>query len=160
MGLLLWSKPPACNVDKAGQRATWLAVPKIARIVQEALYFSTEKLCRFDLHAWVVMSNHVHMLVSPRSQPSVFMKALKGYTATEANRALNRTGEHFWQHESYDHWVRNEAEMPKIVRYHEWNPAQAGLVEQPEDFPWSSATRSIRMSTLQAGGLLHTRIPG
>jgi putative transposase len=67
---------------------------------------------------------------------------IKGRTAREGNLLLGRTGEPFWQDESYDHWVRNEREFHRIVKYIEWNPVSAGLVTKPEDWPWSSATRA------------------
>jgi len=50
------------------------------------------------------MANHVHLLVLPRVNPSRFLQSVKGYTAREANRLLGRTGQPFWQAESYDHW--------------------------------------------------------
>jgi putative DNA methylase len=59
----------------------------------------------------------------------------------EANLLLGRTGA-FWQHESYDHWVRNEREFNRIVAYIEENPVSAGLAAAVEDWPWSSATRA------------------
>src|SRR5437016_1201069 len=65
------------------------------------------------------MPNHVHMLVLPKISPSKFMKSLKGFTAREANLVLNRTGEPFWQAESYDHWVRNSDEGERIRGRHE-----------------------------------------
>ena len=49
---------------------------------------------------------------------------------------------HLWQHESYDHWVRDEDELEKIIAYAEENPIEAGLVETveaAEDRPYSSA---------------------
>ena len=49
------------------------------------------------------------------------------------------TGERFWRRESYDHWGRNPAELRKIIHYIEWNPVKAGLVKDPEEYPWSSA---------------------
>jgi REP element-mobilizing transposase RayT len=52
---------------------------------------------------------------------------------------LGLAGQPFWQDESYDRAVRNEAEFQRIVRYIEWNPVKAGLVTTPEAFPWSSA---------------------
>jgi len=50
-----------------------------------------------------------------------------------------RTGEPFWQKESYDHWVRNPSELEKIRTYIENNPVKAGLVRNPQDYLWSSA---------------------
>jgi REP element-mobilizing transposase RayT len=72
------------------------------------------------------MANHVHLLIRPLVPPDHLLRSLKGVTAREANRLLGRTGEPFWQKESYDHWVRNHAEFLKIRAY-------------IEDFPWSSA---------------------
>ena len=54
------------------------------------------------------------------------MHSLKSYTANEANKLLRRTGQ-FWQHESYDHWVRDEDEMERIVAYINANAVKAGL---------------------------------
>jgi hypothetical protein len=53
---------------------------------------------------------------------------------------LGRSGEPFWQKESYDHWVRDRAEFERIRDYIEANPVKAGLVATPQDFPWSSAS--------------------
>ena len=46
---------------------------------------------------------------------------------------------HFWQDESYDHWVRNDREQASIIHYIHYNLVAAGLVTQPEQWPWSSA---------------------
>ena len=53
---------------------------------------------------------------------------------------LGRTGEPFWQVESYGRWVRDEAEYERIAAYIENNPWKAGLVERPEYYLWSSAS--------------------
>ncbi len=66
------------------------------------------------------------------------MKSIKGTTARLANRVLNRTGEAFWQKESYDHWVRNAAEFEKIRNYIENNPVKAGIVTSASEYRWSS----------------------
>lgn len=66
-------------------------------------------------------------------------QGLKGYVAREANRWLGRTGQTFWQDESYDHWARDEAELARIVTYTESDPVRCGLVARPEDWRWSSA---------------------
>jgi putative transposase len=115
-----------------------LRAEAIATLVIEAM-FRGEKLGQYCLGRFVVMANHVHLLLLPSVAPSLLLKALKGVTAREANRMLNRTGEQFWQRESYDHWVRNDAEWSRIASYIERNPVKAGLVEKEEDYPWSSA---------------------
>jgi hypothetical protein len=50
-----------------------------------------------------------------------------------------RTGETFWQRESYDHWIRNDDEKARIRRYIRMNPVNARLCQAPEDWKWSSA---------------------
>jgi REP element-mobilizing transposase RayT len=102
-----------------------------------------ETLGHYDLRAWVIMGNHVHVLLLPKVPPSRLLQSLKGSTARDANRLLGKTGS-FWQAESYDHWVRDESEFLPVVRYIENNPVRAGLVARAEDYPWSSAGRSPR----------------
>jgi putative transposase len=69
------------------------------------------------------------------------MCTLKSASAREANRILGRSGEPFWQRESYDRWVRDKKEFDKILHYIEWNPVSAGLVGRAEDWLWSSASQ-------------------
>jgi len=64
--------------------------------------------------------------------------SMRSFSGREANRILGRIGA-FWQHEGYDHWVRDGDECQRIVRYIERNPVKAGLVERPELWRWSSA---------------------
>ena len=78
-----------------------------------------------------------------RSARERIMHTLKRYTAGECNRRLGRSGA-FWQDESYDHCVRDEAELERIIRYIESNPASAGLVDRPEMWRFSSAYDRLR----------------
>ena len=111
----------------------------IASLVASSIRFCAASQRAYDLHAWVVMPNHVHMLVTPQVSPAKFMCTLKGYTAHEANKLLGRVGQQFWQRESYDHWVRGDEQFKRIVRDIEENPVQAGLVQKSGDYLWSSA---------------------
>jgi REP element-mobilizing transposase RayT len=86
------------------------------------------------------MPNHVHLLILPRVALPQITHWIKGRTAREANLLLGRVGEPFWQHESYDHWARNERELRRIAAYIEDNPVSAGLAATPDAWPWSSAT--------------------
>jgi isocitrate dehydrogenase len=76
---------------------------------------------------------------------------LKGATARQANALLGRTGETFWQAESYDHWVRDENEWDRIAAYIEDNPVKARLVQRPEDYRWSSAANPDRSAETSLG---------
>jgi REP-associated tyrosine transposase len=126
-------------LDRAASGPLWLKNPEVAAFVVSALHTGHVKFGRYYLHAYVVMANHVHVLLTPRVEVRTITKSLKGITARHANRILHRTGESFWQDESFDHWVRDEAEFFRIGRYIEQNLVTAGLVEKPEDWQWSSA---------------------
>ncbi len=93
---------------------------------------------RFVLHAFVVMPNHVHVLLDPLASLAGITNGIKGASAREANRLLRRTGRPFWQDESFDHWVRSAAQFERVRNYIECNPVKAGLVARPEDWQWSS----------------------
>jgi len=138
--------------ETAGPR--WLADEAIARLMVDALFFHDGRL--YTLIAFVVMPNHVHVLLAPLDRRLVdpayeslehtapvplqrITRALKGYVANQANRILGRTGLPFWQDESYDHWVRGDAEMHRIVTYIEGDPVKRGLAGTPEEWRWSSA---------------------
>jgi hypothetical protein len=100
------------QLDAMSQGPTYLRRPEIARVVIGAIHKGVD-LGHYHLGAYVVMSNHVHLLLRPVIEPSRLLKSLKGATAREANRLLGRTGEPFWQKKSYDHCVRNESELGK-----------------------------------------------
>jgi putative transposase len=89
------------------------------------------------------MSNHVHIVCAPLLKTADtyyalgdIMHSLKRHTARKCNELLGREGE-FWQHENYDHVVRDEAECRRILRYLIGNPVAAGLVERAADWKWS-----------------------
>jgi putative transposase len=122
------------------RRRLWLRNPRIAKLLSESIRAGEAERHFYELEAWVVMPNHVHLLVLPFVDLARITHWLKGGTARQANAILGRAGEPFWQHESFDHWVRNERELCRIAAYIEDNPVSAGLVEAAEDWPWSSAT--------------------
>jgi REP element-mobilizing transposase RayT len=126
-------------LDRGSTGPLHLARPEIASMVVEAIRFREGTLAHYRLHSWVVMANHVHLLITPLVEVSQIMQSLKRFTARAANRLLCSTGQAFWQEESFDRLVRGEAEFARITRYIEMNPVKAGLVETPEDFRWSSA---------------------
>jgi putative transposase len=119
----------------------FLRIPEIASVVMSALRYRDTELQQYRLHAWVIMANHIHLLVTPLVAISKLMHSLKRFTAQEANEILDRRGEPFWQDESYDRLVRDHGEFQKVTRYIETNPVNAGLVSKPEEFPWSSARK-------------------
>jgi hypothetical protein len=132
-----------------------LADDKQAEIVQNAfLHFANE---RYKLLAFVVMPSHHHWLFLPdenwatqavqqarkqlgkqKTPREIISHSIQSYTATMCNRIRGSTGQ-YWQHETFDHWARDEVEMFRIIEYIEMNPVKAGLATSREDYMWSSA---------------------
>lgn len=125
-------------LDHPSNGPLWLQDPRIARLVMEALHHGQDVLHFYDLKAWVILANHVHVLIQPHTELAKITKSLKGYTSYGANCILGRQGQPFWQAESFDHWIRDAAEERKIIRYIENNPVKAGLVSKSEEWLWSS----------------------
>jgi putative transposase len=115
----------------------FLRMPEVAKMVMDAIHYRDQRT--YQLHSFVVMPNHVHLLMTPQEAVSKVMQSLKRFTAREGNRMLGLTGQPFWQDESYDRLIRNDTEFERIVHYIERNPVTAGLAATPEEFPWSSA---------------------
>jgi putative transposase len=114
----------------------WLRQTEIAAIIKEGLHHRNG--ADYELHAYCLMSNHVHLLVTIRYGHRPFhktLKSLKGYSARKANELLNRTGQPFWYPESYDHVVRSASEFNRIVAYILNNPVKAGFVESWNEWP-------------------------
>ena len=122
----------------------------LAAKVRDSIYhFAGE---RYDVYAYVVMPIHFHWVFRSkedwvrtlnsrqveRGPREIIMHSIKLYTARECNRILGRKG-HFWQAESYDHCVRDEAELWRIVEYVEMNPVKANYTASPEEWQFSSA---------------------
>jgi putative transposase len=128
-------------LDRADAGPLHLRRPDIAQFLVDAMLYR-QIFLNFELHAYVVMANHVHALITPHVEVSALMQSLKKYTARKANQLLGLTGQPFWQDESYDRLVRDESEFRRIVDYIELNPVKAGLVTTPEAFRWSSAYQS------------------
>ena len=105
----------------------WLSQPRVAAIFVEALLHGERVRRCYDLLAWVVMPNHVHMVVLPIRPLPEIMRWLKGATANRANVLLGRTGEAFWQREYFDRWIRTEKPLGSVIASVERNPLRRGL---------------------------------
>jgi REP element-mobilizing transposase RayT len=125
----------------AGHGECLLRQPEVAIQVCEALRFFAGQL--YELHAWVVMPNHVHAVVWPRPPELLgrVLHSLKSYTATQANKISKRAGQSFWDRGSYAHLIRDDDDRARCTAYSVNNPVSARLCARPEDWPWSSAYR-------------------
>jgi REP element-mobilizing transposase RayT len=129
-------------LDQARTGPSYLRRPEIAQVVVDSLLFCGEKM--YDLHSYVVMPNHVHLLITPQIEVSKITQSLKRSTARTANRVLGLTGP-FWQDESYDRLMRDQPEFDRIRHYIEWNPVKAGLASSPDQYPWSSVGQACSL---------------
>ncbi|MDE0482020.1 MAG: hypothetical protein OXI67_05540 [Candidatus Poribacteria bacterium] len=156
-----WFRKFEKTLDDAQNGPVWLKDDRIAKQVADSMHHLDGKAYRLD--AYCIMVNHVHIVFTPLPIQSSdvaqtvglpannndaqtkslcyhtlssIMQSLKGYTARKANHILGRSGT-FWQHESYDHCVRNSGELKRIISYVLNNPVKAGLVEDWEKWQWS-----------------------
>ena len=113
----------------AGAGSCALARPEVRAVVVGALrHFDGE---RYHLDSFVVMPNHVHVLVEPHSPWALarIRHSWKSYTAQRINRLLGTAGD-FWNDEGFDHIVRDAAHLDRFRRYIEENPVKAKLREE------------------------------
>jgi len=149
--LLVWYCDKVEALLDAGKGACWLGNLQVAELVANALnYFSG---VHYDLRAWVIMPNHVHVVVWPYHgyTLSSILHSWKSYTSKQANKVLWRAGESFWQKESFNHWIRNDEERARIIAYTENNPVKVGLCGAPEQWRWSSAYERVTTARVAAG---------
>jgi len=102
----------------------------------EGVLEQTRARHRARVYAYVLMPEHVHLLVNepPRILLAQFLKVFKQTTS----RKLRGASEKFWQDRYYDSNVHGEKARSDVIRYIHRNPVTRGLVEKPEEWPWSS----------------------
>jgi len=91
------------------------------------------------VHAYVLMTNHVHLIVTPNAKGALSrcMQALGRRYVTYFNKTYRRTGT-LWEGRYKASLVDNQAYLLTCYRYIELNPVRAAMVIHPEDYPWSS----------------------
>ena len=130
-----------------GHGACILKIPKIAQIVIDAWKFFDKS--RYDLIAYVVMPNHVHVLIKTYEKHSLsqVIHSWKSYTAHEIKKVMGKAGiqseEKIWQVEYWDRFIRDEKHFTQAVNYIIDNPVKAGLCTSPEQWPWSSYVSQV-----------------
>jgi primosomal protein N' len=109
-----------------GHGACALRRPEIGRLVEEALrHFDGD---RYQLGEFVIMPNHVHVLVRPAEDNDLeaILHSWKSFTAKQANNLIKSSGE-FWREEYFDHLVRRATQYEKFCAYIRENPQKARL---------------------------------
>ncbi|MEQ8850511.1 MAG: transposase [Phycisphaerales bacterium] len=144
------------------QRRPLMDEPDVRDAVADQVLLTRERL-GFRVFAWVVMPEHVHLLIVPgecTTFPEI-LSAIKRPVATRVLRAW-RSGEdqrlelatlpdgkhRFWQaHGGYDRNILDGHELAEKVGYIHANPVRRGLVQVPGDWDWSSARASAGLET-------------
>lgn len=95
------------------------------------------------IHAYVLMTNHVHLLVTPRTAGGVsrLMQAIGRRYVASFNARYRRTGT-LWEGRFKSALVDSDRYLLTCMRYIELNPVRAGMVARPQDYRWSSHARN------------------
>jgi putative transposase len=111
----------------------------VDRRVYLRLLETSASMAGCDVHAFVLMTNHVHLLATPReaAAPARMMKSLGQNYAQYANRKRRRTGS-LWEGRFWSGMVGDGGYVMRCQRYIELNPKRAGMVRSPAEYRWSS----------------------
>jgi REP element-mobilizing transposase RayT len=128
-------------LDQASSGETFLQNEQVANLIAESIHYRDGKV--YELYSFCIMPNHAHLVFMPleksegefHSLPKI-LQSLKRHTARQSNLILGRAGA-FWQDESYDHVIRDEKELERIIKYVLNNPVKAGLVDGWNKWKWS-----------------------
>jgi putative transposase len=118
------------------RRRPLLCSPARREWVERALE-GTRRGYRFFVTGYVVMPEHVHLLVS-EPERRLLATAIQAMKQSVARRLALRSADPFWQARYYDFNVWSEDKRIEKLNYMHWNPVKRGLVSRPEDWPWSS----------------------
>ncbi len=114
--------------ESNGDRATYIGILRDAAVRY-----------RVDIHAWVLMTNHVHLLVTPRTDNGVssMMQYVGARYVRYFNKRYSRSGT-LWEGRFKSCLIQTEDYFFTCQRYIELNPVRAGMVQHPADYRWSS----------------------
>jgi len=128
-----------------GHGECWLRRRDVAELVEMVLLESNGS--EYWMQAWVVMPNHVHLVLDVWDVPLVkLINGWKGKSSRLVNALLRRSGK-FWQEDYYDTLVRDEAHLKRAIRYTEQNPVKAFLAKAAREWPWCSARHRDKIRT-------------
>ncbi len=125
-------------IQRGNNRQACFFVDKDYRFYLDWLAEYADKTC-CSIHAYVLMTNHVHLLVSAdrAEAPGALMKALGQRYVQYVNRVYRRSGT-LWEGRFRSCPIQEEAYLFGCQRYIELNPVRAGMVEHPGEYRWSS----------------------
>ena len=120
-----------------------LSTPVIAEIITTAFHFYDSSL--YELQAYCVMPNHVHLLILPLLQASGkhahvsdIVRRIKGYTSKQIKAKTPADGA-VWRADYFDRFIRDDKDRYNVVEYILNNPLKAGLAEEQRSWPYNFA---------------------
>jgi len=93
----------------------------------------------YKLYAYVVMPDHFHLIIQPVGEWDIskIMNYIKGTFSRKYNKVYNRKG-HLWQKGFFERVCRSKRNIISAINYVHMNPVRIGLVNSPEEYPYSS----------------------
>jgi len=136
---------------KAAQSIALLQVHEIAEIVIAKL-LHYRMAGAYQLHEFVLMPNHFHLLLTPTDSTSLekAMQLIKGRSSHEIHQQCGRRME-IWQAGFHEATIRDTADYLSRVRYIQMNPVAAGFVAKAEDWRWGSASGQFTVDPIPQG---------
>ena len=127
------------------QRRRLFVVENYVRLFLQTLY-RYRREGRFQLHAFVVMPEHVHLLLTPTTDVTLehAVQLIKGGYSHALGSTLGRKRE-IWQRGFTDHRIRNERDFLHHQNYIHRNPVERGLVSDPSQYRYSSAFLGFKL---------------
>ncbi len=106
----------------------------------------------FQLHEYVIMPDHIHVLLTPKTDGTIERAAqlIKGGFSHQA-RSVGLTLNAIWQPRYHDCRIRDSNEYAEIARYIRENPVRKGLVTAAAEWPYSSAAKRASLDTAPQG---------
>jgi putative transposase len=122
------------------ERRKLFSTPMWAKVLLEQILSCRERGF-YKLHAFVIMPDHLHALLTPGEQTTVekAMQMIKGGSSYRIKAGLGSSFP-IWHSGFHDHWIRDEGEYRTKFVYIAANPVAAGLVSRAVDYEWSSAS--------------------
>ncbi len=159
-GAIYWARLPHYREAGAVYHVRFSVHPRFRSLnspseyacLQNAIVFAHKRT--HIVIAYVVMPNHVHVVMQPLPRVGGWdawcknemfyklediLRDIKKFSALEINRSVGRHGP-VWLTESFDRIARGGNDLWSVIDYVHGNPVRWGLVQQPEKYPWSSAS--------------------
>ena len=133
---------------KCWQGRSLFQVTEVAEILVDTLFHYRDSGA-YLLHEFVIMPDHLHLLLTPNSETSL-EKALQLIKGGSSHRIHKERGSkmEIWQVGFHDWTVRDQEDWNAKVSYIHMNPVRARLCERPEDWPHSSANGKFRLDSM------------